>query len=223
MEKELPCHFYPPAEERFNIISHGIGFALSILALVLLILKADRLGEAEHLVSFSIFGATMVLVYAASTFYHSARSKRLRIRLNILDHVSIYFLIAGTYTPFALITLAGPRGWTILVIVWILALVGATLKLFYAGRYQLFSTIMYVVMGWIIVFAIKPLVENLSTAGVWWLFGGGLSYTIGAICSQRLWHGECRSQHSPTIKEECLFTLIIFNSQGLFRAEHAPE
>lgn len=181
MEKELPCHFYPPAEERFNIISHGIGFALSILALVLLILKADRLGEVEHLVSFSIFGATMVLVYAASTFYHSARSKRLRIRLNILDHVSIYFLIAGTYTPFALITLAGPRGWTILVIVWILALVGATLKLFYAGRYQLFSTIMYVVMGWIIVFAIKPLVENLSTAGVWWLFGGGLSYTIGAI------------------------------------------
>ncbi len=181
MERELPCHYYPPAEERFNIISHGIGFALSILALILLIIKAERLGEIEHLVSFSIFGASMVLVYAASTFYHSARSKRLRIRLNILDHASIYFLIAGTYTPFALVTLNGTTGWTILTVIWAMAFTGAVFKLFYAGRYQLFSTIMYVVMGWIIVFAIKPLIDNFPGAGLWWLLGGGISYTIGAI------------------------------------------
>ncbi|MCM8570614.1 hemolysin III family protein [Gramella jeungdoensis] len=181
MERELPCHYYPPAEERFNIISHGIGFVLSILALILLILKAERLGEIEHLVSFSIFGASMVLVYAASTFYHSARSKRLRIRLNILDHASIYFLIAGTYTPFALVTLNGITGWTILGVIWTMALTGAVFKLFYAGRYQLFSTIMYVIMGWIIVFAIKPLLMNFPGDGLWWLFGGGIAYTIGAI------------------------------------------
>ncbi|MDX1544064.1 MAG: hemolysin III family protein [Christiangramia sp.] len=181
MERELPCHYYPPAEERFNIISHGVGFVLSILALILLILKAERLGEIEHLVSFSIFGASMVLVYAASTFYHSARSKRLRIRLNILDHASIYFLIAGTYTPFALVTLNGSTGWTIFTVIWAMALTGAILKLFYAGRYQLFSTIMYVVMGWIIVFAIKPLLVNFPGDGLWWLFGGGIAYTIGAI------------------------------------------
>lgn len=173
--------YYPPAEERLNILSHGIGFALSILALILLVLKAKRLGEEQHLVSFSIFGASMVLVYAASTFYHSAKASRLRIRLNILDHAAIYILIAGTYTPFALITMQGPAGMTILWIVWILALIGVILKLFYAGSYQLLSTIMYVAMGWLIIFAINPLLENLSAAGIWWLFGGGISYTIGAI------------------------------------------
>ncbi|MCG9972134.1 PAQR family membrane homeostasis protein TrhA [Christiangramia crocea] len=181
MERELPCHYYPPAEEKFNIISHGIGFVLSILALILLILKAERLGEIEHLVSFSIFGASMVLVYAASTFYHSARSKRLRIKLNILDHASIYFLIAGTYTPFALVTLNGITGWSILIVIWVMAITGAVFKLYYAGRYQLFSTTMYLVMGWIIVFAIKPLIDNLPGDGLWWLFGGGIFYTIGAI------------------------------------------
>ncbi len=172
---------YPPKEERLNVISHGIGFGLSILALILLILRANELGEIEHLVSFSIFGASMVLLYAASTFYHSAKENRLRMKLNILDHASIYVLIAGTYTPFALVTLSGTTGWIIFGVVWGLALTGVIVKLFYTGRYQLLSTIMYVVMGWIIVFAIKPLIENLSGPGLWWLFGGGISYTIGAI------------------------------------------
>jgi len=173
--------YYPPKEERLNILSHGIGFGLSILALILLILKARKFGDQEHLVSFTIFGASMVLVYAASTFYHSAKASRLRIRLNILDHAAIYILIAGTYTPFALVTLEGTAGITILWIVWIMALIGVILKLFYAGRYQLLSTILYVAMGWLIIFAINPLIENLSTEGIWWLFGGGIFYTIGAI------------------------------------------
>lgn len=173
--------YYSSREEKLNILSHGIGFVLSLVALVLLILKANELGEAKHLVSFVIFGASMVLVYAASTFYHSAKTHRLRIRLNILDHAAIYILIAGTYTPFALVTLEGITGWTILWIVWSMALVGVILKLFYAGRYQLISTIMYVAMGWLIIFAINPLIENLSTGGLWWLFAGGISYTLGAI------------------------------------------
>ncbi|WP_300437276.1 hemolysin III family protein [Christiangramia sp.] len=173
--------YYSSREEKLNILSHGIGFVLSLVALLLLILKANELGEAKHLVSFVIFGASMVLVYAASTFYHSAKTHRLRIRLNILDHAAIYILIAGTYTPFALVTLEGITGWTILWIVWSMALVGVILKLFYAGRYQLISTIMYVAMGWLIIFAINPLIENLSTGGLWWLFAGGISYTLGAI------------------------------------------
>lgn len=173
--------FYPPAEEKWNIISHGTGFVLSILALVLLVLRANELGDMKHLIGFSIFGASMVLLYAASTFYHSAKTNRMRYRLNILDHASIYVLIAGTYTPFALITLSGRTGWTILVVVWLMALAGIILKFFYTGRYQLISTIMYVLMGWLIVFAIRPLIENMPGAGLWWLFGGGISYTLGAI------------------------------------------
>lgn len=173
--------YYPPAEEKLNILSHGLGFVLSILALVLLIVKAIRFGGQEHLVSFSIFGASMVLLYAASTFYHSAKAHRLRIRLNIIDHAAIYILIAGTYTPYALVTLNGSNGLTILWIIWGMAIAGVILKLFYAGRFQLLSTIMYVAMGWLIIFAINPLIDNLSTAGLWWLIGGGISYTIGAI------------------------------------------
>lgn len=109
------------------------------------------------------------------------RIKNWRYRLNILDHASIYVLIAGSYTPFALVTLEGWVGWTIFGVVWGCALTGIILKLFYIGKYQTLSTIMYVVMGWIIVFAIKPLYDNLSSEGLWWLIGGGLSYTIGAV------------------------------------------
>ncbi|WP_286761587.1 PAQR family membrane homeostasis protein TrhA [Salegentibacter sp. UBA1130] len=177
----MPINQYEPLEEKLNVISHAFGFALSILGLVLLISRANELGEMVHLVSFSIFGASMILLYAASTLYHSATNKNWRYRLNILDHASIYVLIAGSYTPFALVTLEGWVGWTIFGVVWACALTGIILKLFYIGKYRTLSTIMYVVMGWIIVFAIKPLYDNLSSEGLWWLIGGGLSYTIGAV------------------------------------------
>lgn len=181
MSKNNTCSYYPPLEEKFNIISHGFGFALSIPGLFLLISKAIQFGELTHLVSFSIFGASMILLYAASTFYHSAKSEKWRYRLNILDHASIYVLIAGTYTPFALVTLDGILGWSIFGLVWAMALTGVVLKLFYTGRYNSLSTIMYVVMGWIIVFAVKPLLDNLDPAGFLWLLAGGISYTIGAV------------------------------------------
>ncbi len=173
--------YYPPFEEKLNVLSHGFGFLLSIIGLILLIDRAANFGDSILLASFSIFGASMILLYAASTFYHSATNKRLRYRLNILDHASIYVLIAGTYTPFALVTIQGVAGWSIFGVVWAMALTGIILKLFYTGRYHTLSTIMYVVMGWIIVFAIKPLFENLDLPGLLWLFAGGISYTLGAV------------------------------------------
>lgn len=181
MDKIKEPLYYSPKEEKLNIISHGIGWFLSIIALILLILRAKRLGEDIHLISFIIFGSSMVLLYGASTLYHSAKTNYLRRRLNIFDHASIYILIAGTYTQFALISLKGFVGWTIFWIIWGLAFIGVVLKLFYTGRYQLLSTILYVAMGWIIIFALNPLIENLSTPGLWWLFAGGISYTMGAV------------------------------------------
>jgi hemolysin III len=173
--------YYSPIEEKINIISHAVGFILSIIALVLLVRHATRHGDVWHIVSFSIFGASLIILYAASSFYHSAKKPELRNRLNIIDHASIYVLIAGTYTPFTLVTLKGTIGWVIFGISWGLALTGIILKLFFTGKYNLMSTIMYVLMGWVIVFAIKPLMNNLPLAGLLWLVAGGISYTIGAI------------------------------------------
>ena len=173
--------YYSPIEEKINIISHAVGFILSIIALVLLVRHATRHGDVWHIVSFSIFGASLIILYAASSFYHSAKKSELRNRLNIIDHASIYVLIAGTYTPFTLVTLKGTIGWVIFGISWGLALTGIILKLFFTGKYNLMSTIMYVLMGWVIVFAIKPLINNLPLEGLLWLVAGGISYTIGAI------------------------------------------
>jgi len=172
---------YSPIEEKINIVSHAIGFVLSIVALVLLVARAIQYGNAWHIVSFSIFGFSLMILYAASTFYHSAQSPALRNRLHIVDHASIYVLIAGTYTPFTLVTLNGSTGWVLFGISWGLALTGLILKLFFTGKYNIISTIMYVFMGWIIVFAIKPLIHHLPLEGLLWLFAGGISYTMGAI------------------------------------------
>ena len=172
---------YSPLEEKINITSHAIGLILSIVAFVLLVAFANLHGNVWHIISFSIFGASLIILYAASTFYHSAKTSELRNRLKILDHASIYVLIAGTYTPFSLITLKGTTGWVIFGISWGLAFTGIILKLFFTGKYNLISTVMYVLMGWVIVFAIKPLIHHLPLEGLLWLFAGGISYTIGAI------------------------------------------
>ncbi len=173
--------YYSPIEEKINIISHAIGLILSIFALVLLFTHANRHGDIWHVVSFNIFGASLIVLYAVSTFYHSAKKPELRRRLRVIDHASIYVLIAGTYTPFTLVTLNGLIGWAIFGISWGLALTGIILKLFFTGKYKLISTLMYVFMGWIIVFAIKPLINNFSSDGLLWLVAGGMAYTIGAI------------------------------------------
>ena len=171
---------YSPNEENINIYSHAIGLSLSFVALVLMVIRASLYGNAWHIVSVSIFGASMIALYTASTLYHSAKKPDIRARLRIIDHASIYILIAGTYTPFTLVTLNGPVGWVIFAISWSLAVSGITLKLFFTGRFNLVSTLMYVFMGWIIVFAVKPLIDNLSSEGLFWLVAGGLAYTVGA-------------------------------------------
>ena len=173
--------YYSPLEERINIVSHVIGLVLSIVALVLMVVRASLHGDAWHIVSVSIFGASLILLYAASALYHGARDSKTRGRLRVFDHATIYVLIAGTYTPFTLVTLNGWVGWTIFGVSWAMAVSGVILKLFYTGRYDVLSTLMYVFMGWIIMFAIKPLVNNIPTEGLFWLIAGGVAYTVGAI------------------------------------------
>ncbi len=172
---------YSPAEERLNILSHGLGFAAAVPATVFLILKAATHGDPWQIVSVSIYGASMLTLYLASTLYHSAKDPVKRHRLNVFDHAAIYLLIAGTYTPFLLITLRGPWGWSLFGVIWAAAIGGIVFKLFYTGKFDVVSTIAYVLMGSIVVIAIKPLMANLSLPGLYWLLAGGVSYIVGAV------------------------------------------
>lgn len=172
---------YSEKEERLNIITHAFGLLSSIIAFPFLVLKSfDYEGFSKPL-GIIIYGVSLITLYAASTFYHAANDPKLRRKLNIFDHAAIYILIAGSYTPFTIIILKGTLGWLILSLTWIFAIAGIVMKLFYTGRFDKLSTILYVLMGWQIIFAIKPLINNLSNQGVQLLFYGGLFYTIGAI------------------------------------------
>ncbi len=173
--------FYPPAEERINIISHVLGLLFSAVGVVFLLVKAAALDSAVHVVSAAVFGFSLVALYTASSIYHSTTDPTRRKALRTLDHAAIYVLIAGTYTPFTLITLEGPLGWAMFGLAWGLALTGISLKLFFTGRFERLSTSMYVFMGWMMVFAIKPLIAALSSQGLVWLAAGGIAYTIGAL------------------------------------------
>lgn len=173
--------FYSELEERINIISHILGGALSIAMLALLATFSGIWGNAWHIVSFSIFGASLIILFTSSSVYHASKNLKVRSKLRVLDHAAIYVLIAGTYTPYTLVTLHGPLGWTMFGILWSIAITGIILKIFYTGRFKILSTSIYVVMGWIIVIAIKPLVANLDPLGIFWLGASGISYTLGAI------------------------------------------
>ncbi len=177
--------FYEHKEERINVWSHFIGLLLSIAALSLLVVKSSLNGNAWHIVSYSIYGTSMIILYLASTLYHNAKKPKLRARLNVFDHAAIYVLIAGTYTPYTLVTLNGVAGWVLFGMTWGVAVVGIVFKLFWFGKYDRLSTIMYVLMGWMAVFAIKPLWENLSALGLIWLGLGGVFYTVGAVFYSR--------------------------------------
>ncbi len=172
---------YSPAEERVNIVSHATGLALSLIALLFLLKRAFYLQGLWPSFSVSLFGIGLIVLYAASTAYHSAVQPDRRRRLRIVDHAAIYLLIAGTYTPFALLVLKGAVGWVIFGVTWAMAVLGICLKLFFTGRYTRISTLLYVFMGWIIIFAMKPLVANLPVDGLYWLIGGGVAYTLGAL------------------------------------------
>ncbi len=172
---------YPKTEEVLNVITHGLGFLLSIAALVLLVVFASLKGNVWHIVGAAVYGVSLVVLYLASTLYHVSKKQLVRNKLNIFDHASIYVLIAGTYTPFLLVTLHGVWGWTLLGVIWGLAVGGILFKIFFIGKYDLVSALLYVLMGWLIIVAIKPLNQNLATGGLWWLLGGGISYSVGAV------------------------------------------
>jgi hemolysin III len=168
-------------EELLNSVTHGAGVLLSVAALVLLIVFSSLYGGARHVVSCTIFGVTLILLYSASTLYHSFRKPHLKRVFKIFDHSCIYLLIAGTYTPFLIVVLRGVMGWTLFGVIWFLAATGVIFKIFFAHRFKILSTIAYVIMGWIIIFAIKPLIDSLPAYGIVWLVAGGLAYTLGVV------------------------------------------
>jgi hemolysin III len=168
-------------EEVANAVTHGLGLVASLAALPLLIVLAARRGDAWAIVGASIFGASLVTVYATSTIYHSLRlgpSKELWRRL---DHAAIYLLIAGTYTPFTLGALRGPWGWSLFGIVWGVAAVGIAAKVVFGPRLKMLSTVAYLVMGWLVIIAIRPLLTRVGWGGVGWLLAGGVAYSLGVI------------------------------------------
>jgi hemolysin III len=174
-------HIFSKEEELANSITHGVGALLSISALVILIVFSSLYGNVWHIVSFTIFGVTMFILYMSSTLLHSFPEGKAKDVFEIFDHSSIYFFIAGTYTPFLLVVIKGTLGWTLFGIVWGLAIAGTVFKCFFVKKYLFSSTALYVVMGWLIVFAWKPLVHNLAPQGMIYLIIGGALYTLGAI------------------------------------------
>ena len=176
-----PAHPETSAEEVASSITHALGGLLSVAALTLLVVFAAHAGDARRVVSVSVYGATLVFMYVASTAYHLVRPPRAKRVMRILDHASIYLLIAGTYTPVALVTLHGGWGWSLFGVTWGLAVTGIVLKSFLIDRYELLSTVLYVAMGWVVLVAVKPLLAHLPMAGVAWLAGGGLAYTAGVV------------------------------------------
>ncbi|WP_027409120.1 PAQR family membrane homeostasis protein TrhA [Anoxybacteroides tepidamans] len=174
-------HAFTKEEEIVHAITHGLGVVFSIVALVVLTTSASIRGNAWHVVSFALFGGTMLLLYASSTVVHALPEGRWKRLFEIFDHSAIYFFIAGTYTPFLFLAVKGAIGWTLFGIVWGLALAGTVFKCFFVNRFLYTSTVVYIAMGWLIVFAWKPLVAGLSSEGVTYLVAGGILYTVGAL------------------------------------------
>lgn len=166
-------------EEIANALTHGFGALLAMAALVILTVFSAIKGSTWHIVSFSVFGATLVILYLASTLYHSLSNEKVKVLFRKFDHMSIYLLIAGTYTPFCLTVLNNWIGWTLFGIVWGSAILGIVLKAFFTGRKELLSTILYVLMGWVALFAIKPLFDSVSLTTFILLMAGGVFYTAG--------------------------------------------
>ena len=180
-------NLYSLGEETANSITHGIGAGLSIAALSVLVTLACLFGDAWRIVSFSIYGLTLVLLYLSSTFYHSFQCPYLKNKFQILDQSAIFLLIAGTYTPFAVVTLRGGWGWTLLGLTWAVGIVGIILRVFFVDRFKPISLAIYIGMGWLGIIAIKPLLSALPAGGMILLGSGGLTYTLGVVFY--LWEG----------------------------------
>ena len=172
---------YSRGEELANSITHGIGIVFAICAMAILAVFASRYGDAWHIVSCSIFGAALILLYVASTLYHAVQRPKAKSVLRILDHSAILVLIAGTYTPFTLVNLRGPWGWSLFGIIWGLAVFGIAIETTRLRRYRAGLIALYVVMGWAVVAAVKPMLEHVENGGLWLLLAGGLAYTGGVV------------------------------------------
>ena len=166
-------------DELANALTHGVGLLLALVGVPTLIVLAATHATVWHVVGVSIYGASLVALYTASTIYHSVQHRAAKRILRIVDHSAIYLLIAGTYTPFMLVNLRGAWGWTLLVLVWTIALFGVAWKLVHVDRHMVISTILYIAMGWLVVIAARPLFRAIPLGGLAWLLAGGLAYTAG--------------------------------------------
>ena len=183
-------------EEIASALTHGLGAVAALAGSAVLITLASVYGDAWQLASAIVFGVALLLLYTASTLYHAIQHPIAKGRLKVFDHCAIYLLIAGTYTPFTLIGLRGPWGWGMFTAIWTLAVCGVIFKLFYTGRFKLLSTLIYIAMGWLVLVAIKPMLDSLDTWTLSWLLAGGLSYTLGTYFYHResipyshaIWH-----------------------------------
>ena len=177
-------------------VTHGIGLLAAIAGLVVLIALAAATRDPWRITACAIYSSTLVVLYGTSTLYHALSATRARRVFRVLDHSAIFLLIAGTYTPFALVSLRGPWGWTLLAIVWGMALAGVTMKAAFGARWPIASTALYLCMGWVVLIAVKPLVEHVPPGGIAWLAAGGLTYTGGVVFyawtklrySHAIWH-----------------------------------
>lgn len=180
MTEELTSR-YSRREEYANIATHAVGVLLSIVALVLMVVFAAENGDPYFIVAVSVFGGTLILLYLMSTLYHSFRHPKVKHVFRVFDHSCIYLLIAGSYTPFTLVSMRGGWGWTLFGITWGLALCGIVFKIFFTKRFNILSTLMYIALGWLVVVAAKPIIASVPTGGIVWLFAGGMLYTSGVV------------------------------------------
>lgn len=196
-ERNVHYSEYSAAEELANAITHGIGVALSVAGLVILLIMAINTGDPWRIASFTVYGVSLICMYLASTLYHSIRNPRAKYLLKIFDHCAIYLLIAGTYTPILLVSMQSSLAWTLFGLIWGCAFAGICFKMFFIKRFELLSTLMYVGMGWLSVMAWDDLVASLPTGAFALLVAGGLTYTAGVVFyrweklpyNHAIWHG----------------------------------
>ena len=189
-------HTWTIGEEVAHSVTHGIGLLAAIAGVVVLVLQAAATRDPWRITACAVYATTLVLLYGTSTLYHALSATRARRVFRVLDHSAIFLLIAGTYTPFALISLRGPWGWTLLGIVWGLAVLGITAKAVFGTRWPILSTALYVGMGWVVLVAVKPLVAHVPAGAIAWLLAGGVAYTAGIVFyawtrlrySHAIWH-----------------------------------
>jgi len=181
LQPDSLIRMYSRREEILHSLTHGIGVALSLVGLALLLRLAILYGDTYQVVSFSIYGASLLVLYVASTLYHSFERPAVKHALKIVDHAAIFFLIAGTYTPFLLLGVRGVWGWTLLGIIWGLAILGVTLKVLFIRRFQKQMVALYILMGWLSVLALRDLARVIPLGGLVWLAAGGVLYTVGVL------------------------------------------